>query len=409
MSYQSSIIIQELSASGDTQGRQLILSGSALPFMGSEWAMKLVAPTTWYPGNGDEGTQQVMGPQEMPSKWSGDWRRTMISGEAVTFIDENGNTVSVVDPIDLWNITETMARGGARLRVTWMVVGDSSGSNGRVVREGRMTELHFKPIRIQDIEWEITFEWMSRGSKTLQKVSDARAPTLAANSAAFLNKLNELNNAALKASLQQFKPGQLTLGQIEALANYPTDLTDSLARQLQQITSQVGDLVNIAKAIKTQPAQVQNRATDLGNNTTAQVNNFQDALSQRGPEQLTRDHTVADVIRAHKTFGTTADSARALATVSQAFTTSLTTQIQSASSQGRINPGRLGPAGQVDSVYLVKTGDTPQSISQKFYKTPDHAVDILRANKMSWYTPTLLPGKVLFIPALPTNSASQGV
>jgi nucleoid-associated protein YgaU len=76
---------------------------------------------------------------------------------------------------------------------------------------------------------------------------------------------------------------------------------------------------------------------------------------------------------------------------------------------GRTDPTRLGNPNTVIAAYIIKAGDTPESISQHFYKTPDHAVDILRANKLSWYTATLTAGHILIIPALATQSASQGV
>src|ERR1700722_19815557 len=66
--------------------------------MGAEWAMKVSAVTTWYPGNPDEATQQVLGPQELPSRWNGDWRRTMIGTSPGGYIAEGGTALQLLAP-----------------------------------------------------------------------------------------------------------------------------------------------------------------------------------------------------------------------------------------------------------------------------------------------------------------------
>jgi hypothetical protein len=397
--------IYELSASGEAQGRQLVLTGPGLPFMGAEWASKSVVKTKWYNGN-PNATQQALGPQEMPSTWQGDWRRTMLGRSPAQYTDEKGAVSRVVNPINLWNILETIAREGRMLRVIWSVSSVDAESTGQVIREGRMTELHFKPQRLQDIEWTITFDWASRGRPNPLKVSEARAARVGDIDRDYINKLNQLVALNTIASFAKNNPAALTLGQLEAVANYPSTLVNSLARQVQSIGSQVGQVVNIAATLATQPMSIVGRVIDLARNTVSQINGFGDSISRIPAETLTTKSKLADLIRATKTFNKQVDSSEVLAQAGLAFALKMQQQFQ-AQSAGRTNPSRLANPQAATQVYLTKPGDTPERISMIFYKSPDHGGDILRANKLSWHTPTLPPGKALLIPALETMNLTN--
>ena len=89
--YGSSLTIEELGPAGpDFQPRKIVLIGPALPFQGAEWGFENQIVTTWYPGNGQEATQQNLGPREMPSAWEGEWKRTLMGKSPSIFIDEGG-------------------------------------------------------------------------------------------------------------------------------------------------------------------------------------------------------------------------------------------------------------------------------------------------------------------------------
>jgi len=378
--------------------------------MGAEWGMKLSVVTTWYPGNGDEATQQVLGPQELPSRWNGEWNRTRLGRQPALYSDETGSQITMVDPTDLRDVLESIARAGRRLRVVWGVTSDTGdpSATGTLTREGRCTELKFKHTRVQDIEWEGNFEWQSRGTQT-QKVSSTRANTVNSNSAAYQNKINALVAANVQASLQSQAPSNITLGQIEALANYPTALTNALAREVQQIASDVGTVVDIAATLASQPVQIANRAINLARNTVSEINSFYDELSEVPIEYMSLKTDVASICFAINTYYPQSDAARDAANVGQQFVIDLQQEIQSLDNVGLINPQRLTNPNSVQQVHVCKVGDTPVSVSQEYYQTPDHAVDILRANKMSWYTPTFPPGKIVIIPVLPSINAIRQV
>lgn len=406
MTYSSSLTVLEVSAAGGT-GRQLVLTGGGLPHMGAEWAMKVNAPTTWYPGNGDEATQQVLCPQELPSRWTGDWRRTTLGRSPARYTDENGGRFELVAPDDLREVFELMARGGARLRVIWSVENflDETG-RGRLVREGRITEAKFKYARIQDVEWEIEFTWVGRGG-TAARATSTRAATVAGDSAAYAATLNALLDANARASLQRFKPSSLTLGQLEALADYPSALTNSLARQVQQIGNSVDSVIAIAKTLAAQPLQVANRATGLARDTVARVNSFRDQIGQIPYELRTKKTRLADVARAARAFNDQARAAGACARAGQDFLTRLQSQLQALDNAALVRPSRLGAAALATRTYVTVSGDTPARVSQRLFGSPDHAVDLLRANHLPWHTPAFRPGQVLVVPAVGATPSTR--
>lgn len=411
--FSSSIVILELDSAAGQQPRQLTLKGPSLPFMGAGWGSKQVVITTWYQGNGDEATQQVLGPQETPTRFSGEWRRTMLGKAPAQYSDEVGHIDDVIDPQVLRDALETIMRGGMLVRVTWAVQGSDDNdptSSGKIVREGRIVSCEFKHTRIQDIAWEAEFAWKSRGA-VAPRVSSVRGNTVNSDSAQYVNKLNALLAAAQAAQLQKFNPSALTLGQLEAVANYPTTVANALAQNVQQITSSVGQLVDIATTLASQPVQVANRAVDLAQNTVYQTNNFKDELGEIPYESQTTKTKVADLIQSALSFATQSDLAQDAARAGEEFAQKLQQQYQSTANKGTNDPGTLADPESVQQVYITKSGDTPQRVSVRYYQTPDHAADILRANRLPWHLPVFPSGKILIIPALNTFQSNpiQGV
>lgn len=408
MAYSSTIVIQELTAASGKRARTLILQGPGLPFAGAEWGMRSRVDTTWYQGNGDEATQQVLGPIELPSKWSGNWSRVQLGKEPCSYQDENGARIDLVDPLSLVNACEAIGRAGMRLRVTWAQASsdDNASLNGHILREGRIADLRFKVMRLTDIAWEIDFDWMSRGA-TATKVTSVRPATVNANCAAYQNAINALLIASAIAQAQKFNPSSLTLGQLEAVADTPTLLANQLARQVQELQSDAVKLAGIANTLATQPLQVANRAISLARNTVSQTNNFQDTLTAMPYESQTTKTKFADFISSAKSFAQTGDLSRAASRAGALFAAQLAQwQAQSPNNQAIGNPQNLANANNVQQTYITKDGDTPQRVSQRFYQTPDHAVDILHTNKLPWHLPLFASHTILIIPALSTLGTS---
>lgn len=417
--YGSSLTIEELDPPAPgKQPRIVVLLGPALPFMGAEWGFENNLVTTWYPGNATEATQQNLGPKELPSTWEGEWKRTLMGKAPSVFYDETGEKQQIQRPFVMRDIIEDIGRTGVRLRVTWSVYGQSvSGSvlgngdlvedNMEIVREGRIKSARFPHDRHTDIRWSIEFHWMGRGGRQ-DKVADVRGDTdlsaaadsliasAAATDLAFDSKIRSIKSAIHKSS------NHLTLGQIEAFANAPTALATKYTRKLQQTVSDFKRVGDIAKTIASQPTAVANVIVDFARNTTAVANNFVDQMSRIPIEQQTTKEKVSALTRAHKYFGNTTDKAVKNAREGQKLDARVRQITAKQANRGTFSVRETATvrAGEILAIYICKQGDTPQTVSQKFYRSPDHGQEILRANKLSWYTPTFGKGKIIVVPAL---------
>ncbi len=404
----SSIEILELTG---TSPRSVTLIGPWLPHMGAEWGRDYVVPTTFYNGN-PEATQQVLGPKELPSSWTGEWHRTM-TGRAPAIYSE-GSPVQVVEPEHLVEILESIFAGGNRLRVTWAAVPALPRASGGTetmppkVREGRATSAKFTYTRMEDVAWSITFAWASRSGESRPKVTDTRAASVPANSAAFQQKMQALVDANRAAQLAKFSPGSLSLGQLENLASYPTKLADDVGRQVERISTSVAGVVKLAATVRDQPLHVVNAAIDSAHNLVARANRFSDVLGRTPPELLTQRMKAADLARASKTFGTVQDATQQLARAAQAYVDQLRQTVAAGGLTGTIAPTRTSGPRSIQRAYVTRAGDTPTRVSQREYGSPDHAVDILRANRMPWYLGRFEPGVILIIPALGSGAAVSG-
>jgi hypothetical protein len=408
--YRSTVVIEELISNSGAPGRVVVLGGPSLPLQGATWSGSQRVATTWYPGNPDEATQGVLGPTEMPSKWNGEWNRTRMGRLPAQFTDSGGGTSQIVDPSVLRDALESMFRSGRRLRVTWSVDSDTgdSSATGKIVREGRATEWNFKHVRWQDIEWDVNFAWASRGGTT-PRVTSTRGNLITSVSAAYQAKINALINANTTASLQRTNPSQLTLGQLEQLADYPTTLTDALARQVTELGTQVGQVIDIAATLATQPVQIAQRATNLARNTVAQTNGYYDTISRIPYEKTTNRSRVDSVIRAAVKFSQMSDMAQDAAQAGQLLATQMQQTVQATSLTGALGQSSASSAASIQRAHVCKNGDTPERLSMKYYGNPDHGVDILKANRLSWYMSTFPVGKVLLIPSLTQATTTQSV
>lgn len=421
--YGSSLTIEETTAparSGTAQPRKVVLSGSALPFRGAEWAGENALTTTWYPGNSDEATQQNLGPRELPSAWEGEWRRTLLGRTPVRITDETGQESLVVRPDVLRDTLEDMYRGGARLRVTWAVTGasiDGPAKDGtlrdvsmRIVREGRAKSWRFPHDRHTDIRWSVEFHWLGRG-RDGARVSNAKDDTDVTALAAGLEASINATTAAIDNNVRT-QPGkapkavpQITLGQLEQLAKLPSTLVKAYSRKLQSVVSDFKRVGDIAHTLASQPASIANTVIDLAHNTASVANNFIDEMSRIPLELQSTKTRVASMLRAANGLGKTTDSAIRNARQAQAIQRQVEKSSARYAATGhelarRVRSSSTTRAGSILAVYITKAGETSYALSMKFYGTPDHARDILRANRLPEYTPIFRRGQIIFIPAL---------
>jgi hypothetical protein len=404
--YSSSLLIEELSAPSGSQPRSVTLIGPSLPFMGTKWGGGNSIKTTWYPGNGDEASQQNLGPKEIPKEWKGEWNRTLMGKSPARASDDQGGSQTIVVPQILVEFLEDMLRGGQRLRVTWTVSSDDSDNRGKIVREGRASEWEFNYTRIQDVEWMVQFEWQSRG----QRVQQTSAAALGALSAAAAQMALSLANMASVAAAQPFiaenqtiplSASNITLGQLENFASAPATLVQDLGLSFQKIETDLQQVVNIASTIGSQPQQVVSSAVNIAKNAIIVANQSVDQIGQTPWEVTSQSTGVADLARSSKYLFQSSDAAQQAARDANTLVLQMQARSPTPAGAGVLNPqSATARPGDLVAVYVTKDGDTPQRVSMRFYNSPDHAVDILQANRMPWGQPSFARGLILMIPAL---------
>lgn len=420
MALSSTILIEEVTAGPGAQPRSILLIGSGLPYMGTPWGSILSITTTWYPGNGDEADQQVIGPQELPASWAGGWHRTMLSRSPAKIKAADWSEATVATPVDLANFFETMQRAGRRLRVTWASQQTrGTDSNGdlvgveaevKIVRIGRCKKFEYRPSTLHDYAWAMEWEWLGRG-RTTDKVTSTRAGVVTQLGAAYEAAIQAIVDAAAAAQAAKFNPSPITLGQLEALANAPSKLARSVDRSISQLQSNLGQVVGIARAVANQPTAISNMAINHARNTRAQALSIYRAFSSQGVETLSKRGDAASVLAAHKKFGDIQDKSQAGARAATSFETQIrqSTAVAQGWLAGERAKAEAPPVGSILTVHVAKDGETPQSISQRWYGTPDHAVDILKANSLSWYLAKFTKGQRLVIPVLSSATSPKSI
>lgn len=404
--YSSSVLVEELAAPAGRSPRTITLQGPGQPFRGANWGGTNMIVTEWYPGNGDEGTQQVLGPTEAPSSWAGEWNRTRMGKNPSLATDDRGASITIVDPLTLATLLEEVMRGGARLRVTWAQASSSPSSRGKIVREGRAKSWDFKADRVQDIAWTIDWEWQSRGARS-QTATNVRDGSLQASSArlnlAMADLASQLAAAPFIQSNQKVanSASTFTLGQLESFANAPTALANNLQRLALQVQTRVQQVANIASTVQGQPSQVVGAAVNTARNAVAAAQQYVDAQGQVSFETLSTKTQLGDLLRAFRYFAQAADKTSAAALAAQVVVDQLLAKAPTPSGAGKLGPqSARASAGDMIAVHVCRDGDTPARISARYYGSMDHGVDLLQANRLPWHQATFNKGQVLFIPKL---------
>jgi hypothetical protein len=413
----SFLIIEELSESTGAQGaldqifrsgRRIELRGSGLPKQLAGWTGKQRVTTKFYVGN-PNATQQVLGPMEMPSEWDGEWHRTMLSRSPCIYIDDSGVPQNVVRPDQLVAAMDELRVRGHRLRVTWNgTLAEDDTQAMRMTREGRISEFATNIIRAEDINWKLTFDWASRGAPAPSVNVRQGADGLLLKMAQVQAAANQAINArGFLTALKNKSPGsanKFTLGQLERLLGAPVQYVQAIGRQIQQVAQRLADVAALGKRTALEPWQVANAVVAIAKNTISITSNSISSLSAIPPEILTLGSRASDVARAARSFNRIINADMSLRQAA------LELQAQARLAQGpRATRDARGAqvsqpsAGAVPRLHRCRQGQTPQMISTMYYGTPDFAAEILRANRLSWYTVDLTPGQILVIPLDPKS------
>lgn len=183
----SAFVIQELTGAK----RTLELRGRALPYADFTLEGKTRAEFTWYPGN-PTATVQMLGAEEAPTTVSGMWKDRFI--RSTDFFGTRAETPAAValwngqqveDALALTRAVDQLRLAGQLLRVTW----------DEQVREGILMRFRQKWKRREDVEWEMEFQWVSRGEPK-QPVTFVVLPTVDDLAARLRERVNNILDKA---------------------------------------------------------------------------------------------------------------------------------------------------------------------------------------------------------------------
>lgn len=393
MALASPFVIKELT--GD--GRTLYLAGRALPYRPLQFSGTMRAEFTWYPGN-PEATVQVFGASEEDTTINGMWKDrflkrvaspqlslqeavSLLAGEAVPLVQiENPEAIALLDGrpfVDVMHLVKTVddfRRKGQLVEVTW----------DEIVRRGIITRFTYKFDRRQDVEWELTFGWISQGGKQVPAVLP-QGPDPSDLFAALRGQLQRLFSAVVNPVIAVVD-GLLTTLAVKAAA-IEADVAaveDSLAGV---VSTAIGPVDGVRRIIAT-VENIKSNADAIGRALFAQPSS-QD-------------------VAAAGTTGTSLDPAGGDVTVGKAVGVAKYKRDVALSAK---NMQRTAAQRQADLLknasqeilgsFLARKDMDLREVSTKFYGTPDEWSRVMLYN--GFKTSKLSEGQVVFVPIKTTG------
>jgi len=404
----SAVIIEEITG---PYNRQVVLSGAALPHKPSEWHSKQKVTTTWYPGN-NRASQQVIGPQDPPSKWTGKWSLVQLARSPVLLIDQTGNRTFTQHPMDIMTFIEDIQRQGALLRVVWSTADGGVAQN--ITREGRIEDIKWNVETAYDIGWEFDFTWTGRLGSDGQRVTATRIDNTASAIALQVSINNFITGVAgLGLGIgQQPSSSFFALGQFETLSTSPITLLTAFTALMQGNLNNLTTLGNVFVTQGNQTFATSNTYTDFASTTAQDSYATMDTLSAIPSELLSKNQDVGSLLDAVVTFGEAWTLAEQLADDSTTLVLNARTNM-SYNAGGAIATNTYSPGSPVRGIGLLGTyetrkNDTPITVSMRFYNSPDYVMFLLEYNHLPWFTVQFPPGKILMIPVQPVQPGGPG-
>lgn len=397
----STIVIEEL----EGQRRTLTLVGPALPLRGASWGGEQRLVTTFPPGRGGEATQQVLGAVEEPSEWEGVWNTTRMVA-APSLLRFAGQETQITRAFTLMTTFEDVIRSGSLLRVTWAT------ENRKIQREGRIGTYKFPVDREDDIRWNASFVWTSRGSgNEVSPVAQAEE-SVEASLRAVNQTLADIQSAIVgqpAISTDTSIPGSssfITLGQLEQIAGAPRAFADFIGDSVAALRTNVSRTVGIIEKARSQPAQVAEVAATTARQTQSEMLVIQQRLGRTPVEVAVEPNTpvsgVARTAAYFESIGLKTD-----ATIQQTIKTQSAAQKTMRAGDAR-RPEDQANAANVQQTGFARKGDTFAGLALRYYGTADMASILARVNGLPEYQVSPPVGMRLVFPNF-TASDGQGM
>lgn len=428
----STILIEEITSQPGQVRRSILLSGPTLPFMGPEWGSERNEKITWYPGN-SQATWQLIGPKAVPMQWQGHWSRQQMGSRPAIFHDVDGTPQDIVDPSILREKMEQISLGGRIVRVTWTVQqaggqlsaaqqralgqGTSPQSQGSIVREGSLTKFSVKPETWDDMPWEATFNWTNFGTRQAPAKA-SRAPSLGSSAGKIKASTSQLKNLSTGTPVVASNPSVLnsasfvTLGQLES---FPFALEAALAATVSTVVGLADRLSSAAlvgQQVAVVPLAVQQDSVAAARLAVTEALLLEDQLGQTPWELQTLGQEVKDILAAIQRYQPIHEELEQLALLAAEMRDELQAQLSTPPLSGRrsaLGQGGGGVTGAVLGFYVVKAGDTPETIARAWYGDDTLSTEILNVNGLPWHIVTLPPGLRLLIPRVKGSGVTKSI
>ena len=268
MSQASSLNILELTG---TQ-HNLELIGRALPYRPMTFEGTMQAEFCWYPGN-PIATVQMIGARESATTINGMWKDRFIkttTDQGIPLFNPPGKAkydgLTVLDVHDLVTVVDGFRMRGQLLALTW----------DEMTRHGIMKRFRHTWLRREDVEWEMEFDWISRGEEEMPIAFASSIPGLdlinelldAYNNLvdsiksifAMVDDIQNLLNNALDAITTAVGQAQNLAKQFQNAVMYPLQMAQSLKAAYETIKDECGNIINTVTSV---PGRALRKAKDI--------------------------------------------------------------------------------------------------------------------------------------------------
>lgn len=360
----------------------VLLRGRAMPYRAPSWPVEQHSKLTWYPGN-PVATQQVLGPREQETTFSGKWKARFIQGSILI----NGDPSVIDTPAAAVQLFEQLARSGKRVRVQWAFE----------VRLGLLKTFTPSPDRIQDIAWEAEFEWSARNDETAPRAATEQSAPAGNDVFKAQNALEDTHALAPPNAIQL---AASLLAEIDDIGDRVADVVDNL--------KQVEALVNLPAqtlgALRSNVAQLTRQLSEFQRRILGERSSAQDADTSARTKGATTSPTSGG---GHRTGAARASSSDVQELQLEVWRRTmgrnagnLRFQVQRLllDAENRLQP-------QATRIYTARQGDNLYALATRFYGSPDFANFLAQANRL---TTVVVPGGYLLrVPPRPVGGVAQ--
>lgn len=407
------------------QMREITLTSRALPYRPFTLTTSQRTEITWLPGYA-VATATILGASEEPTTINGYWKDRFIGaipgstgpqsplsvargalvsvsasisggfggqgGSSSAPINVDGKPVlTVQEAVDLF---DDVCRQGQLLAVVWETQ----------TRHGHLTKFEKRWHNTHDAEWEMTFEWISRGD-----------PVAAATHATDVTARD--TRALLEAALDD---AIAILGEAQAIARELTDLVDSQLQKISSLVQQVGDAVDSTADAATAPLDTTRRILGLLESIEGECVSTAESLESkpaiawhRAAQSATRVGGTATLAAARALgletgFGGPARLSVAQRVEAYAFVGELKSSLRALRYQAlerRVAMARQVRA-EIAGTFTARQGDDLRDAAFQFYGDPSEWRRIMLFNGLQ--SSTLAPGQMVRVPRIaPDGSAGD--